>query len=112
MRNADTSSKNGRIGHHETPRRYSYLVYPRLDLGDSLAEKRCAGYTSMNRQEELELTVQMLIDQIRARADIEDEPGDNLYRTETAESILAGQPCNCAEYPFPHKRSRACFRRY
>ena len=77
-----------------------------------LAEKRCAGYTSMNRQEELELTVQMLIDQIRARTDTEDELGNNLSTTETAESVLAGQPCNCVEYPFPHKRSRACFRRY
>lgn len=69
----------------------------------------------MTRIEELELTVQMLIDSTERTVTFQGEATACEVleaRRETAESILTGQPCNCAEYPFPHKRSRACFRRY
>ncbi len=67
----------------------------------------------MNRLEELELTVQMLVDQIvSSTEEAIQSDGELVSKGQIAESILANQPCNCAELHFPHKRTRACFRRY
>ena len=66
----------------------------------------------MNRIEELELTVQMLIDSINHDTPEEFKLDYDEAKVTLAESILASRPCSCAELPFPHKRSRACFLRY
>lgn len=64
----------------------------------------------MNRIQELELTIQLLIDKWPVSYDFNEEAFMQVQ--EIAHQVLTGQPCKCSDLPFPHRRERRCFEVY